>query len=333
MFLLPAFDPQPREVTFKQRAKNFDFVGAILSIASIICLVMAINFGDALYPWKSGQIIGLFCASFVLLLIFAVQQNFSWFTTVEERMFPCHLLKVKEANLLFVATACCNAAGFLPIYYIPIYFQFSRGDDALQAAVRLLPLIILLSVTIIAQGYLMSKLGYYYPWYVVGGALLLAGDVLLASVDENTRVAKIYGYEILIAIGAGAFIQAGYATIQTVVAPADTSYAIAFMMLAQFIGIVFGLSIGGAIFINEGLKSLHTLLPDLTDAQLRGVLSGTSSHAVDVVPEALRAQALSAIVDSLQKLFIPAYVAAAIAFIVSIFLKVSVLLLQVQENE
>jgi hypothetical protein len=334
VFLLPPFDPQPREVTFKQRAKNFDFVGATLSIASIICLVMAINFGDALYPWKSGQIIGLFCAFFVLLVLFAVQQNFSWFTTVEERMFPCHLLKVKEANLLFVATACCNAAGFLPIYYIPIYFQFSRGDDALQAAVRLLPLIILLSATIIAQGYLMSKLGYYFPWYVVGGALLLAGDVLLATVDEHTSIAKIYGYEILIAIGAGAFIQAGYATIQTVVAPADTSYAIAFMMMAQFIGIVFGLSIGGAVFINEGLKSLHALLPDLSDAQLRGVLSGTSSHAFDMIPEALRAQALSAIVRSLQKLFIPAYVAAAVAFVVSIFLKVSgVLLLEVQKNK
>ena len=281
---------------------------------------MAINFGDALYPWKSGQIIGLFVASFVLFVIFAVQQRFSWLTTVEERMFPCHLLKVKEANLLFVATACCNAAGFLPIYYIPIYFQFSRGDTALEAAVRLLPLIIVLSVTIIGQGFLMGKLGYHYPWF--GAALLLVGDVLLATVDTNTSVAKIYGYEILVAVGAGAFIQAGYATIQTTVAPKDTSYAIAFMMLAQFIGIVLGLSIGGAIFIDEGFKALRVILPDLSEAQLRGVLSGTSSNAVDVVPEALRAQALEVIVASLTKLFIPAYVAAAVAFLTSIFLKV-----------
>lgn len=323
LFLLPPFDPLPKETTFKQRAKGFDWAGAVLSIASIICLVMAINFGDALYPWKSGQIIGLFVASFVLLVVFGLQQRFSWLTTVEERMFPCHLLMIKEANLLFVAAACCNAAGFIPIYYIPIYFQFSRGDTALEAAVRLLPLIIVLSATILGQGYLMGKLGYYYPWYVVGGALLLAGNVLLSTIDVDTSIGAIYGYEILVAIGAGAFIQAGYATIQTVVAPVDTSYAIAFMMLAQFIGIVFGLSIGGAIFINEGLRSLRDLLPQISEAQLRGVLSGTSSNAVNVVPEELRDQTLKAIVESLKKLFIPAYVAAAVALLVSVFLKVS----------
>lgn len=326
MFLLPPFDPQPKETTLKERAKNFDWLGATLSIGCIICLVMAINFGDALYPWKSGQIIGLFVASFVLLVVFAVQQRFSWLTTVEERMFPCHMLQIKEANLLFIATACCNAAGFIPIYYIPIYFQFSRGDDALEAAVRLLPLIIILSVTIIGQGYLMSKLGYYYPWYVVGSVVLLAGDVLLATVDANTSVAKIYGYEVLVAIGSGAFIQAGYATIQTVVPAKDTSYAIAFMMLAQFIGIVLGLSIGGAIFINEGLQALRAILPDLSEAQLRAVLGGTSSNAVDVVPQQLRTQALDAIVVSLRKLYIPAYVAAAVALLASLFLKVSVTL-------
>lgn len=142
---------------------------------------MAINFGNALYAWNSPQIIVLFCLSAVSLAVFSAQQKYTWFTTKEERMFPCHLLRIKEANLLFVAAAGCNAAGFLPIYYIPVYFQFSRGDNALEAAVRLLPLIIVLSATIMGNGYLMRKLGYYQPWYLVGGALALAGNVLLCK--------------------------------------------------------------------------------------------------------------------------------------------------------
>lgn len=142
---------------------------------------MAINFGNALYAWDSPPIIVLFVLAGVLLFLFIIQQKFAVFTTKSERMFPAHLLRSKEACLLFVAAAGCNAAGFLPVYYIPIYFQFSRGDNALQAAVRLLPLIILLSATIMAQGFFMSKLGYYQPWYLGGGALLLAGDVLLCE--------------------------------------------------------------------------------------------------------------------------------------------------------
>ncbi|KFY78723.1 hypothetical protein V499_02163 [Pseudogymnoascus sp. VKM F-103] len=332
VFLLPAFDPSP-STSFVARGKNFDLLGATLSIASILCLVMAINFGNALYAWDSAPIIVLFVLAGVFLILFAIQQKLALFTTKSERMFPAHLLRSKEACLLFVAAAGCNAAGFLPVYYIPVYFQFSRGDNALEAAVRLLPLIIVLSATIMAQGFFMSKLGYYQPWYLVGGALLLVGDVLLSRIDENTNVANIYGYEILVAIGAGAFIQAGYATIQTVVPASDTSYAIAFMMLAQFIGIVFGLSIGGAIFINTALSSLRSLLPLLSEADLRVVISGTSSNAIELIPVALRDDAVAAIVGSLRKLFIPAYVAAAVALVVSVFINIADVILELLDGK
>jgi len=181
LFMIPSYDPQQKGITLRDRAKNFDIIGAVLSIASIMCLVMGINFGNALYPWNSGQIISLFVISGVLLVVFAVQQRYSWYTTITERMFPCHLLKVKEAILLFIAASCCNVAGFIPIFYVPVYFQFSRGDDALEAAVRLLPLIVVLSTTIMLNGWLMSKLGYYQPWYLVGAALAVAGNVLLCK--------------------------------------------------------------------------------------------------------------------------------------------------------
>lgn len=49
------------------------------------------------------------------------------------------------------------------------------------------------------------------------------------------------------------------------------------MMLAQFIGIVFGLSISGAIFVNEGLKSLRSVLPRIPESQLKQMLSGKSN--------------------------------------------------------
>lgn len=338
LFLLPSFDPQPTNTSLRERGKNYDVIGAVLSIGFIMCLVMAINFGGTIYPWNSGQIIALFALSGVLLVAFTVQQRFAWLTTTSERMFPVHLLSSKEANLLFVAAVGCNAAGFIPIYYIPVYFQFTRGDTALEAAVRLLPLITLLSAAIMANGYLMGKLGYYQPWYLIGGALALAGNVLLceygaldfgpvvnvnriARITPTTSTAKIYGYEVLVAVGSGAFIQAGYATIQTVVQASDTAYAIAFMMLAQFVGIVFGLSISGAIFINDALQALRVILPDIPESQLRQVISGTSSGVLSELSPVVIDETISAIVYSLRKLFIPAYVAAAVAFLVSIFLK------------
>ncbi|KAH0366122.1 hypothetical protein KCU65_g5558, partial [Aureobasidium melanogenum] len=96
---------------------------------------------------------------------------------------------------------------------------------------------------------------------------------------------------------------------------------VAYMMLAQFTGIFMGLSIGDAIFINEALKSLKALLPMLPEAQLRSVISGTSSDTISKIPVELREQAIPAVVDSLRKIFIPSYVAAAVALVTAVFLK------------
>lgn len=99
---------------------------------------------------------------------------------------------------------------------------------------------------------------------------------------------------------------------------------------AQFIGIVFGLSIGGAIFINQALKALRVILPTAPESDLRRVISGkfgmllfpygairntlkeksillmknsgTSSGILDQYSPELRARALTAIVHSLRQL-------------------------------
>lgn len=178
LFLLPPFDPLPN-VSMLGRLEKYDFLGVALYTGFILSLIMAINFGGAVYAWDSGSEIALFVVSGVLFIAFAIQQRFAWFTTSAERIFPVKMLRSLEANLLFVCAACSNAAGYIPIFYIPVYFQFSRGDSALDAAVRLLPLIIVLSFTIVANGFLMGKLGYYFPWYFLGSALALAGNVLL----------------------------------------------------------------------------------------------------------------------------------------------------------
>ena len=213
---------------------------------------MAINFGGTLYAWNSGQVIALFVVSGILFIVFGIQQKIALFTTTTSRMFPVHFFKNKEALLLFILAASCNACVFIAIYYIPIYFQFTKQDTALDSAVRLLPLIIILSFTILLNGFTMSKLGFYQPWYVGGSILALIASVLLckfiglsyfsispltlctARIDTNTPQANIYGFEILLGIGTGAYVQAGYAVIQAVVDPADIYYAISFLMMGKF---------------------------------------------------------------------------------------------------
>jgi MFS family permease len=188
-FVIPSFSHMlPQGVSWIRRMNGFDILGSVFLISSSTCLVMGINFGGILYPWDGPSSITLFVVGGVLLVAFCVQQYFSFLTDAEKRIFPGSLLRLKDPVLLFLATVGSNAAAFIPIFYIPVYFQFSRGDSALQAAVRLLPLIIVFSVTNLAQGFTLVRVGYYWPWFVAGGILEVVGNVMLCAFCHKRQV-------------------------------------------------------------------------------------------------------------------------------------------------
>lgn len=163
------------------RLREFDAVGAVISIGAITSLIMAMNFGGTVYGWNSGQIIALFVVSGVLFIVLAIQQGIPILTDLRNRVFPAHFLRNHNAVILYAITSAVNAASFIPIYYIPLYFQFTRGDDAILAAVRLLPLIFCLTLMILASGHLISRFNYFQPWYIGGSVLALIGGVFFCE--------------------------------------------------------------------------------------------------------------------------------------------------------
>lgn len=119
LFILPSFDPCTG-LSVAGRLARFDFLGSLLSIGAIVCLIMGINFGGVLYEWNSGSIIALFVVSGVLFIIFALQQIFTVLTTEDNRVFPVHLVRRKEPVLLFITGSSGGAAIYIALYYIPL---------------------------------------------------------------------------------------------------------------------------------------------------------------------------------------------------------------------
>ncbi|KAF1844287.1 MFS general substrate transporter [Cucurbitaria berberidis CBS 394.84] len=309
IFLIPGFQPAPGR-TVINRLREIDFVGTLLSIGTLVCLVMAINFGGVLYAWSSGQIIALFVIAGVLFVAFSAQQGLALLTTKERRLFPVVFLHNKEAVLLFILTATFNSAAFIPIYYIPTYFQFTRGDGPLDAGVRLLPLIILITLMIIVNSTVLSKGGYYMPWYLGGSILSLIGCVLLSTADMGTTAGSIYGYEVL----------TSFAVIQTITSREHMSHGLGFIMIAQLLGVTLALSISGAVFVNQAMDGLSKVLVDSTREQLQSALRGLSGD-LGALGEEQRNAALNVVVKCLAKVFIPAYAAAALGTIAALFLR------------
>ena len=181
-----------------QKLKQLDFPGIILNVGAFVSLIMALTFGGTEYKWSDGREIALWVVGGVLMLSFVLQQAFSIGTTPETRLFPVDFLQKRIMWILFALMSAASTCVFVcrsfrrdadhidrdyqvPTYYIPLYFQFVRGDGPLAAAVRLLPFICIMIFFGLLNGALMTKFGYYMPWYFFGGAFALTGASLMCK--------------------------------------------------------------------------------------------------------------------------------------------------------
>ncbi|EHK97156.1 putative HC-toxin efflux carrier TOXA [Glarea lozoyensis 74030] len=320
LFVLPSNDLHAG-ATIKQRVVEMDYFGIVIQAGALTSFVMAINWGGITYPWGSGRIIALFVVSGVLFAVLAVQQVFNIFTSEGRRLIPVQFFKSRTVLILFSSTAAGGAAAFVPIYMIPLFFQLTRGDSALKAGIRLLPFIVFLVVFTFMNGGLMAKLGYYMPWFLVGGIFVVIGSALMFIVDQDTSTAKIYGFSILLGSGVGMFFQAPFSVTPAVVKPENIGSAIGFMTLAQFLGITIALAIANAVLLNNSTDKIQQILPDVPLGEIHAAVLGVGSDLVKSLSPDLRTRVIGAIVDAISTTYALTIAAGALVAVTSLILR------------
>ncbi|KAL8982097.1 MAG: hypothetical protein Q9205_003290 [Flavoplaca limonia] len=319
-FLLPSIDLQAGVPVKDKILKMTDWLGIAVFNVFIICFVMAVSFGGTYYEWDSGPQITFWVLGGVGLIAFCFTQFYHPFVTEQHKLYPTHFLKRPVLIILQVMIFCASGCTFTPTYYIPLFFQFALGDSALQAAVRLLPFICMLVLFALLNGGLMAKFGYYMPWYLFGGALILPGASLMYTLDSNTSASAVYGYSVLIGIGTGSFLQASYGVSQALVPPEEIPNAIGFISIGQSLGVVLFLSVAGTIFSNEAIKAVTPILVGVSETDVEGAIAGTSSGIFETLDEVTRARVIEAIIQSLDKVYGIIIAGGALVFVLSFFL-------------
>ncbi|KAF4814430.1 Efflux pump patC [Colletotrichum siamense] len=320
IFLIPSKDPRPG-ASLRSRFVEVDYAGFTLQAGALTALILAVNLGGVVYPWDSGRIIALFVVTGVLFIILGVQQVLSIFTTPDRRTIPIQFFRSRSVLILFVVCATGGAGSFVPIYMVPIFFQFTRNDGPLDAGVRLLPFIVVMVVIVFSNGALMPKLGYYMPWYLVGGLLVVVGGVLMYTVEQDTPTSRVYGYTVIIGAGVGMFLQASFSVVQTVVKPTDIPPAIGFITLAQFVGITLSLAIANAILLNSSQDKIEQILPNTPSADIQAAILGARSSLVRGLSAELRTRVLDAIVKAIDQTYTLVIAAGGLTAILSLIMR------------
>jgi hypothetical protein len=159
------------DLGFWDKLKQLDLLGTAVLIPAVICLVLALQWGGTEYPWSNSRIIGLFVGFGLMILIFAGIQMWKG----DQGTLPPRLFKNRNV-LCAMLFSCFFGSAFFPlIYYLSLYFQAIQGDDAVEAGVKILPLLISTVLTSILSGGLISAVGRYNPFALPSMVLFTVG--------------------------------------------------------------------------------------------------------------------------------------------------------------
>jgi hypothetical protein len=226
--------------------------------------------------------------------------------------------------LLHIGTACASTTFFIPLYYLPLYYQFVHGESGTDSAVRLLPLICICVFAFMLNGALLPVFGYYMPWYVVAAVFqLIAGAVMYTCVDVNTSNAMIYGFSVLLAMGGGLAGQSSYSIASSKVDLSRAADAVGFINVAQIGGVMIALTVTSSVFQNVGFSKLQHALSGrgYSSQEIRAALGGQRSGILLSASPEVKKLALDAIVETIGTGYILIIAAGALALVCSLLMK------------
>jgi len=141
------------------------------------------------------------------------------------------------------------------------------------------------------------------------------------TVSLDTHAANIYGYSILIGFGAGLYVQASFSIAQAKMPREQIAAATGFIALGQVFAPLLALSIAGTVLINTAVSGLTVLLPNVSEGDIKNAIAGTAGQLLSNLDPNTRTAALNVIVGSIDKVYILAITAQALAFVCSVLLR------------
>ncbi|CAD0110289.1 unnamed protein product, partial [Aureobasidium uvarum] len=279
----PAIKAAP---TWRGKLDQLDPVGFLLIAPSVICLLFAIEWGGSKYPWNSGRVIALFVVFGALLLAFIAYQ--AW--RGDKATLPPRILRQRSIISASLANVGIGSVLVLYAFYLPIWFQVVQGKSPQKSGLSLLPLLLSNVLAVIMTGIATSIVGYYTPFLIVGGGVLIVGSALLTTWSVNISAGIWIGYQIVTGVGLGASLQGPNIAAQTVLADSDVAIGLSFLQYISFFAGSTFITVSQTLLENDLASGLKQILPDFDPSTISGGGANTVRDMVsaDQLPVVLR---------------------------------------------
>ncbi len=296
-------------------AHKIDFLGSALITAAVTSALLVTVWGGVTYAWGSTTIFALEALTVVLVGLFIFVE-----TKATEPILPLRLFRDKVFSVSSTLGFISGFSLFGAVIFLPEYMQVVRGVSATKSGLMLIPLTIGIVLGSVGSGQIITRIGKYKVFPIVGSVVLTLGFYLLSLIAVDTVYWKEAIYMAATGIGLGLTIQVIVLATQNSVDFKDMGTATSAVTFFRTMGGAIGTSFFGNILVNRLTFNLNRLGAGKSASGAAASLMGGSPKVLDKLPPAIHQGILEAFVRSLHVVFLFAIPFAAVAIIFALIL-------------
>lgn len=286
---------------------KIDVAGALLMAVGLTGLMLLTSLGGHTFGWASPEIIGLSVLTVGALAAFAWVEH-----RASEPILPLTLFANRSFVISCTVGFIVGLAMFGSVTYMPVFLQVVKGVSPSAAGLLLTPMMGGVLLTSTVSGQIISRIGRYRMFPIIGTALMAVSLLLLSTLNVASSSWAASVYMLVLGLGLGMVMQVLVLAVQNAVEYRDLGVATSGTTLFRSTGGSVGVALFGAIFaanLAHGLAARFPgamALPNMSDPA-----------AIAALPPAIRAGYLEVFAAALHPVFLSAAVLAGLAFLLA----------------
>ncbi|RDI42315.1 MDR family MFS transporter [Falsibacillus pallidus] len=263
----------------KKQGEKVDYIGSVFLTTTIVPMLLGFSWAGTKYEWGSAQIISLFAATILSLIIFIVIER-----KVKTPIIPLYLFKNSIFTISNVVGFAISVAMFGGTMYVPYFIQGVLGFSPTHSSFITMTMTLGLVFASAIGGQIISRTGKYKIQAITGLLITAVGMFLLTTMDRTTSQWSLVSFLLIIGFGLGIGMTVFTLTVQNAVEQKMLGVATASSQLFRSLGGTVGVAIMGTI--------LNTRMSDHLAEELKGSASAVPADGAGKLKELLNPQLL-----------------------------------------
>lgn len=302
--------------------RRVDMTGNALLIASVVSVLIALNWAGSEYPWSSWRVIFPLVVGLLGIGVFLVLEST---TLILEPTMPFRIFSNRTSLPTFGLAFIQSMLTYWSSYYLPVYFQAVLEATPTRSGVDALPSVFIAMPFAMAAGVGLSALNRFKPFMYFGFALLASGYGMLSLLDETSSTAYWAASQGMAAAGTGMLMTVTLPAIQAPLAESDQAIATGAWGFVRSFGGIWGVAIPTAAFNSQA----NALLYRVSDASVRSALADGGAYSLATrnfmrslnAQPSLKSQVVGVYVDSLQLVWQVGIGFSLLGFVITIIVR------------